>query len=119
MTKVLIVDDSKLMRITINKYLKKYDVDIIGDASDGDEAMELFTKSKPEIVTLDLTLPGKDGFQCLEEMIQKNPNVKILVISAIKDVKTRISLLNKGAYEFLTKPITEDGFTEAFCKMIH
>jgi len=113
MSEVLIVDDSKLMRITIEKYLKKMGHNVIATASDGLEAMEYFEKFHPKIVTLDLTLPEKDGFECLEEMIKKDENVQVIVISAIKDVKTRMHLLNSGATEYLVKPLNEETFVSA------
>jgi two-component system chemotaxis response regulator CheY len=104
--KLMIVDDSNIMRQAIEKYLANKKFTLVGTASDGESAMALFKKHLPDIVTLDITMPKMDGIACLDQMLKIKPNTKILIISALKDPVTGLSALKKGAKGFLPKPFT-------------
>ena len=112
MENVLIVDDSKLMRVAIQKIVEKRGLTVVGVATDGIEAVEKFTELKPDIVTLDLTMPELDGDKCIIEMHKVNPDSKIIVISALKDDKTRDDLIEKGAVAYIPKPLKEESLAE-------
>jgi two-component system chemotaxis response regulator CheY len=104
--KLLIVDDSNIMRRAIEKYLAGKRFTLVGTAPDGETALELFKKHLPDIVTLDITMPKMDGLACLERMIKIKGDVKVLIISALKDPATGLQALKKGAKGFLPKPFT-------------
>ncbi len=104
--KLLIVDDSNIMRRAINKYLKDFDLEIVGTAGDGEAALTLCKEKKPDIVTLDITMPKMDGLTCLTEILKIAPKTKVLIISALKDNATGLQALKKGAMGFLPKPFT-------------
>ncbi|MDR1903400.1 MAG: response regulator [Treponema sp.] len=104
--KLMIVDDSNIMRQAIEKYLANKKFTLVGTASDGETAMALFKKQLPDIVTLDITMPKMDGLACLDQMLKIKPNTRILIISALKDPVTGLSALKKGAKGFLPKPFT-------------
>ena len=110
--KVLIVDDSNMIVKTIQKHLSKYDIDIVGSANDGKTALEVFKKTSPEIVTLDITMPEMDGLTVLEKMLEINNEAKIIIITALNDKITKINAIKMGAKAFLDKPFTEERLSE-------
>jgi len=105
--KLLIVDDSNIMRRAIEKYLDGTGVSLVGTAGDGETALRLFRELLPDLVTLDITMPRMDGLTCLDEMMKIKPDAKVLIISALKDPATGIQALKKGARGFLPKPFTQ------------
>jgi two-component system chemotaxis response regulator CheY len=116
--KVLIVDDSVVIRKAIEKFLSDAPLKIIGKASNGSMALELFREHKPDIVTLDITMPGLDGFQTLKEMIRINQSSKIIVITALADKATGLRALKYGAKSYLTKPFGPEKLQEAFSRLL-
>ncbi len=109
--KVMIVDDSGVVRKIIESLLKdlKVNLNIVGTCSNGKEALELFKLFRPEIVTLDITMPEMDGLECLAKMKEINPASNIIIISALKDKETGMRAIKLGATSFITKPfIGED-----------
>lgn len=106
--KLMIVDDSNIMRRAIEKYLKDLDLSIACAAGDGETALELFDSHQPDIVTLDITMPKMDGLSCLSEIMRRRPTTRVLVISALKDPGTGLKALKLGARGFLTKPFTAE-----------
>jgi two-component system chemotaxis response regulator CheY len=106
--KLLIVDDSNIMRRAIEKYLRSNKFTLVGTASDGEMALQLFKKHLPDLVTLDITMPKMDGLACLDQMLKVKPQAKILIISALKDPATGLQALKKGAKGFLPKPFTAE-----------
>ena len=116
--KLLIVDDSLVMQDAIEKYLDGYDLQVVGAAGNGRKALELFDKFSPDVVTMDITMPEMDGVTCLEQMIERKPETKIMVITALADKGTGLKALKKGARGYLHKPITPEKLTEAFDKLL-
>ncbi len=117
--KLLIVDDSSVIRKVIEKFLTTYNTEVVGTAADGKEALQLFNELNPDIVTLDITMPEIDGLTVLEEMLKINPDVKVMVITALSDKPTGIRAIKLGAKSFVGKPFTEEKIKEAFEKMMH
>jgi len=116
--KLLIVDDSNILRKAIRRYLETGGVEVVGEAGDGKTALDLFQKLSPDFVTMDITMPEMDGLATLEEMIKINPSVKVLVITALRDEGTGLKALKLGAKGFLPKPFTEDSINQAVQKII-
>ena len=112
--KILIVDDSLIVRKTILNYLKGFDVEVVGTSIDGYTALEIFKQHKPEVVTLDITLPGIDGLDVLDEMMKINPGAKVIVITALKDKATGLKAIRLGAKGYIVKPFNLKKFTEVF-----
>ena len=83
--KVLIVDDSAIIRQSIQKYLNDFNIEVVGTAEDGKVALDIFNKTNPDVVTLDITMPELDGLSVLEEMLKINQNVKVMVVTALSD----------------------------------
>ncbi len=117
--KLLIVDDSSIMRRTIEKHLKNYDLEIIGTAKNGVEAIEILKEKKPDVVTLDITMPEMDGLTCLEEIMKIAPETKVMIITALSDKLTGLKALDKGAGRCLNKPVNEENLKDAFDKLLN
>lgn len=116
--KLLIVDDSNIMRRAIEKYLKSFHLELIGTASDGEQAVQIARTFLPDIVTLDITMPKMDGLSCLKEIMKIIPDCKVLVISALKDPATSLQALKLGAKGFLPKPFTEEELKSEISEII-
>ena len=118
--KVLIVDDSSIMRKAIEKYLGKIgiEINVVGSASNGRIALDMFKEHEPDVVTLDITMPEMDGLTCLTAMLELNADAKILVVSALKDEATSLEAISKGAKGFLGKPFNADTLAEAFKELL-
>ncbi len=116
--KLMIVDDSSIMRKAIEKYLASANVEIVGTAADGKQAVEMCKTAMPDVVTLDITMPEMDGLQCLEELLKIKPDIRVMVVSALKDEATALEALKKGARSFLGKPFTPESIKEAFDQVV-
>jgi two-component system, chemotaxis family, chemotaxis protein CheY len=117
--RLLIVDDSNIMRRRIERSQQFDDLEVVGAASNGVEALELFRRTDPDLVTMDLTMPQMDGIECIEELVRLKPSVRILVISALADKATAVDAMEKGANGFLNKPFTDRQLNEAIAELIH
>jgi two-component system chemotaxis response regulator CheY len=121
MIRLLIVDDSNIIRSRIMRIVMAGTLpgaQIVGLARDGAQAVQMFKAHWPDVVTMDLTMPNMDGIKCIEEIMQINPDVPILVVSALADKATAIAALRKGARGFLHKPFTEKQMVAALKEVI-
>lgn len=116
--KLLIVDDSTVIRRAIEKYLGSIGLKVCATASNGKEAVELFQEHRPDLVTLDITMPQMDGLTCLEQIKKIDPKVKVIVISALSDQATGMKALKLGASSFLPKPFTEQQLVEEIRRVL-
>ncbi|MEM6735362.1 MAG: response regulator [Bacteroidota bacterium] len=116
--RLLIVDDSSVMRRTIEKNLKEYDLEIIGQAANGTEALKIVKDEMPEVITLDITMPEMDGIACLEEIMKIHPKAKVMIITALSDKLTGLTALDKGARGFMFKPVNSEDLAKAFDKLL-
>lgn len=116
--KLMIVDDSNIMRRRIERSQNFEELEVVGTASNGVEALELFKKMDPDLVTMDLTMPQMDGIECIENLVKLKPAVRILVISALADKATAVEAMEKGANGFLNKPFTDRQLNEAIAELI-
>ena len=116
--KLMIVDDSNIMRRRIERSQQFEELELVGTASNGIEAIEMFRKTDPDVVTMDLTMPQMDGIECIENIVKMKPAVRILVISALADKATAVEAMEKGANGFLNKPFTDRQLNEAIAELI-
>ncbi len=111
--KLLVVDDSLVMRNAIARSLEAESIAEVLFAEDGERALELFDLHRPELVTMDLTMPRLDGLGAIAAIRSLEPNATILVISALNSHRDAIEAVRRGACGFLTKPFTADEVVEA------
>jgi len=116
--KLMIVDDSNIMRRRIERSQQFEELELVGTACNGGEAIEMFRKMDPDVVTMDLTMPQMDGIECIENIVKIKPAVRILVISALADKATAVEAMEKGANGFLNKPFTDRQLNEAIAELI-
>jgi len=116
--KLMIVDDSNLIRRRIERSQQFEELQLVGTAGDGVEALEMFKRTDPDVVTMDLTMPRMDGIECIGKLVALKPAVRILVISALADKATAVEAMEKGANGFLNKPFTDRQLNEAIAELM-
>lgn len=116
--KLMIVDDSNIMRRRIERSQQFDELELVGTAGNGIDAIELFRRTDPDVVTMDLTMPRMDGIECIAKLVELKPAVRILVISALADKATAVEAMEKGANGFLNKPFTDRQLNEAIAELI-
>jgi len=116
--KVMIVDDSTIIRKLISKYIDEFNIEIVAEASDGKLAIEMFKKHNPDIVTMDIIMPELDGLTVIDQMKKLNENVKIVAITALNDKSTGIEAIKRGAKSFVLKPFSAEKIKETFSKLL-
>lgn len=117
----MIVDDSNIIRGRITRAVEQNlipDVAVVGLAKNGREAVQLCRECRPDVVTMDLTMPEMDGIACIETLMQATPALQILVVSALKDKATALEALRKGAVGFVCKPFTDRQLADAFNEVL-
>lgn len=116
--KILIVDDAAFMRMMIKDILTKNDFEVVGEAQDGNEAVEKYKEHQPDLVTMDITMPEKDGLAALKEILQVNPDAKVIMCSAMGQQAMVIDAIQAGAKDFIVKPFQADRVIEAIQKAL-
>jgi len=117
-TKLMIVDDSSIIRKLIQNYLNEYNIEIVGEAGDGKSAVELFKQLRPDIVTMDIVMPEMDGLSVIDEIRKIDSSIKIMVVTALSDKSTGIEAIKRGAKSYVIKPFTPDKLKHAFSKLL-
>ncbi len=116
--KMMVVDDSKIIQNMIERFLKEKNITMEGKASNGREAIEIFKILRPDIITMDITMPELDGIESIKQIVAIDDEVRILVVSALADKATAIEALKVGAHGFLCKPFNERDLNEALYELI-
>lgn len=102
---VVVVDDSKfLIKQIVDFFEKQLGFQVLGTGNDGNEAVELYKKLKPDLITLDITMPNKDGMDAMKEIIKDFPDANILMISAVRG-SAMLECMSAGAKGYVEKPL--------------
>jgi two-component system chemotaxis response regulator CheY len=115
---VLIVDDAAFMRMMIKDILVKQGYLIIGEAEDGVEAIEKYKELAPDLVTMDITMPEKDGITALKEIIAYDARATVVMCSAMGQQSMVLESIQSGAKDFIVKPFHADRVIEAVTKAL-
>ena len=104
---VLVVDDAAFMRMLLRDILTigGYDVH---EAVDADDAVARYLELRPDVVTMDVTMPGRDGIEAVARIVTRDPDARIIVVSALGDAQVVQSALDAGAFGYLVKPFQPD-----------
>jgi two-component system, chemotaxis family, chemotaxis protein CheY len=117
MARVLVVDDAAFMRKVVSDALIKGSHEVIGEAVNGAEAVVSYRDLKPDVTTLDITMPEKDGLAALREIIEFDPNARIVMCSALGQESKVLEAMRLGARDFVVKPFqaarVQDAVTKA------
>lgn len=111
--KFLIVDDAIFMRTVLKKMLTEEGHEIAGEAGNGLEAIKLAGQLKPDIITLDITMPEMDGIKVVPEILKVSPQSKIIMCSAMGQQAMVIDAIKKGAKDFIVKPFEKSRVMQA------
>ena len=111
--KVLIIDDNALTRYTIKTLLLKLEHEVVGEVENGEAALKAYAGSKPDIVFLDLILPGKSGVEILEDILKLDPGAKVVILTAVEQDELDQKLANRGVSGVIRKPFSFEEFKEA------
>lgn len=118
MKKVLIVDDAAFMRLKIRDILEKNGYTSIEEASDGEEAFKKYKEFKPDVVTMDITMPQVSGLQALKAIIQYDPKAKVVMLSAMGQENMIKEAIISGAKTFIIKPFKDEYMLETLSKIL-
>lgn len=118
MPKILVVDDAAFMRMMVKDILTKGGYEVVGEAKDGSEALDKYAELKPDLVTLDITMPNVDGLQALKNIIAEFPDAKVIMCSAMGQQSMVIEAIQSGAKDFIVKPFQGERVLEAVQKAI-
>ncbi|WP_026882771.1 response regulator [Clostridium akagii] len=117
MKKVLITDDAAFMRMSLKTMLAKNGFEIVGEAENGAIAVEKYKVLKPDIITLDITMPVMDGLEALKHIRDVDKNVKVMMISSMGQESIVREAVMTGATGFVIKPFNEETLLKAFNKL--
>jgi two-component system chemotaxis response regulator CheY len=117
-TSVLVIDDSPFVFKTVMKALEGTDYVVVDNALNGQMGLEKYEEYKPDVITLDVTMPVMDGLETARCLFKKNPNVKIIMLSAMGDEALLAEARNIGIQHFLTKPFKPDGLKEKLADIL-
>lgn len=118
MANVLIVDDAAFMRMMIRNILERNGYEVKGEATNGVEAVEQYQALHPDVVTMDITMPEKDGLQALKEIRSIDSQAKVVMASAMGQQAMVIEAIQSGAVDFLVKPFDEQRVVQALKKVV-
>lgn len=116
--RVLICDDSVLIRKKLRSNLEKCKCEEIYEAENGNVAVEVAKEKNPDLVFMDIVMPDKDGIEALEEIMSFNPNTKVVMASSAGTKEHLKKALEKGAYDFIQKPISLEAITNLIEKIL-
>lgn len=108
MLKILVVDDSLIMRRNITKMIEALGHKVVGEAKDGNEAIELYRKLAPDLVTMDITMPELDGISAVKELKKMDKNIKVIMVTSHGQEEMVVDAIRSGASGYLLKPVKLD-----------
>ncbi len=108
MKKVLIVDDASVVRLMIRKVLMQGGFEIVGEAVNGIDALTKYKELRPDVVTMDITMPEADGIQATKDIIAFDEDAKVVILSGIDQKEMLWQAIKAGAASYIVKPFEND-----------
>ena len=118
MARVLVVDDAAFMRKMVGDALTGGGHEIIGEAANGAEAVARFQELRPDVMTLDITMPEKDGLEALKDIVALDPDARVIMCSALGQESKVLEAVKAGAKDFVVKPFQPDRILDAAAKAV-
>lgn len=115
--RILITDDALFMRVTLKNILTQNGYEVVGEAANGVESVELYKSLKPDVVTMDITMPEMDGLQALKEIRAHDPSANVVMCTAMGQKSMVVDAIQAGAKDFIVKPFQPDRVLEAMAKL--
>lgn len=110
---VLICDDAMFLRVALKKIIEAGNFEVIAEASNGLEAVQMYQKFRPDVVTMDITMPEMDGIAAVEAIMELDPKANIVMCSAMGQQEKVVGAISAGAKDFIVKPFEEERVLEA------
>ena len=118
MAGILIVDDSKTSRKVLRELLEENGYTIVGEALNGEEAFKMYKELRPDLVTMDITMPKMDGIESLSLIRHEDDKAKVIMITAAGQREKMVEALKRGAEDFLTKPFDSERVLETIKEVL-
>jgi two-component system, chemotaxis family, chemotaxis protein CheY len=118
MARILIVDDAAFMRKMLSDALSNGGHQVVGEAATGNEAVERFQELRPELTTLDITMPEKSGLDALKDIMALDPAARVIMCSALGQEPKVLEAIKLGAKDFVVKPFQPDRVLDAVEKAL-
>lgn len=118
MGKILVVDDAAFMRLMLKDILEKNGHTVVGEAENGSVAIEKYKELKPDLVTMDITMPIMEGIEAVKHIKSSDPSAKILMCSAMGQQGMVIQAIQAGALDFIIKPFQADRIITSINKVL-
>ena len=115
--RILIVDDAAFMRMLLKDIVTKAGYEVAGEAANGTEAVEKYKELKPDIVTMDITMPEMNGIEATKEIMKVDPKANIIMCSAMGQQMMVVEAIQAGAKDFIVKPFQQGRVVEALSKV--
>ena len=115
---VLIVDDAEFMRVMLRDIVEEMDLTVVGEAADGVEAIEVFKRTRPGLVLMDITMPNLDGVEALTEILKDAPETNVVMITALGQKDQVLRAIKAGARDFIIKPFDQERVQETLSNLL-
>lgn len=116
--RILVVDDAAFMRLMLKNILTKNGYEVVGEAENGQDAVDKYKALSPDLVTMDITMPVMEGIEAVKLIKQFDPGAKVIMCSAMGQQMMVVEALQAGARDFIVKPFQEDRVIESIRKNI-
>lgn len=117
-TRILVVDDAAFMRMMIKNILTKFGYEVVGEAENGAIAAQMYAELKPDLVTMDITMPEMDGIEAVKSIRSIDPNAVIIMVSAMGQQAMVMEAIQAGAKDFIVKPFQQDRILQAIERVL-
>lgn len=118
MARILTVDDAKFMRTLVRDALSKAGHEIVGEAENGNQAIQLYKDLKPDLVTMDITMREKDGLDAASEILKSDSRARIIMVTALGQEDLLARAIKMGVKDFVVKPFPPERLQQAAAKAL-
>jgi two-component system chemotaxis response regulator CheY len=115
---VLIVDDSRFMRMLLGDLLAKNDFEIVGEAESAQQALEEYRSLRPDLVTMDILMPGKDGIEATRDLLREDPQARVVMVTAMGMEDYIQKAVEAGASGFILKPFSPERVVDTLRRVL-
>ncbi len=116
--RILVVDDAAFMRMMIKNILTKYGYEVVGEAENGAVAVQMYQELRPDLVTMDVTMPEMDGIECVKAILAQDPKANIVMVSAMGQQAMVMEAIQAGAKDFIVKPFQQERILQAIERVL-
>ncbi len=118
MAKILVTDDAAFMRMQLKDILTKLGHEVVGEAENGEVSIRKYEELRPDLVTMDMTMPEMNGIEAVKAIKKNHPDAMIIMCSAMGQQSMVLEAIQAGAKDFLIKPFTKERIEEALIKLL-